>query len=203
MELKIARIVSYLFHPLLIPLYMILLLLNTNSYYSLMIPFKGKLLLTAIIFLTTILFPVLTGFLFYKIKLIRSFFPVSREERIYLLFNIAIFYYLSYYLLKGTNVSLILSYFMLGATILVVCVIMISFFHNISLHMIGAGGMTGALLGMAFSQSQDIIPFVFLAIFCAGLTGSARLKLNSQKPMEVYSGFLVGITVMFVIFRMI
>jgi ABC-type nickel/cobalt efflux system permease component RcnA len=69
--------------------------------------------------------------------------------------------------------------------------------------MIGAGGMTGALLGLAFSQSQDIIAFVFLAILCTGLTGSARLKLNSQNPMEIYSGFLVGITVMFVIFRMI
>jgi hypothetical protein len=168
-----------------------------------MIPFKGKLLLSAIIFLTTILFPVLTGFLFYKIKLIRSFFPVSGEERIYLLLNIAIFYYLSYYLLKGTNVSLILSYFMLGATILVICAIMISFFHSISLHMIGTGGMTGALLGLAFSQSQDIIAFVFLAILCAGLTGSARLKINPQKTMEVYSGFLVGVTVMMVMFRLI
>jgi hypothetical protein len=98
---------------------------------------------------------------------------------------------------------LILSYFMLGATILVICAILISFFHSISLHMIGAGGMTGALLGLAFSQSQDIIAFVFLAILFTGLTGSARLKLNLQKPMEVYSGFLVGVTVMFVIFRMI
>ena len=203
MELKIARVISYLFHPLFVPFYMIVLLLSTNSYYSLIIPFKGKLLLTGIIFLTTILLPSFTAFLFYRIKLIRSFFPDSREERIYLLVNIAIFYYLSYYLLKGTHVSLILSYFMLGATILVICAVLISFFYRISLHMIGTGAMSGTLLGLAWNNSQDMILLTLLLIFCAGLTGTARLKIDPQKPAGVYTGFLVGVTVMFVMFRLI
>jgi len=202
MELRIAKIISYLFHPLLIPVYMILLLLNTSTYYSLIIPFKGKLLLTAIMFLTTILLPLFTSFLFYRIKLIRSFFPDSREERIYFLLNIAIFYYLSYYLLKGMHLSPVFSYYMLGSTILVIAAILISFFHRISLHMIGIGGMAGALLGMAGIGSQMTIIALFL-ILCAGLTGSARVKINIQNPSGVYSGFMVGLIVMFIMFRMI
>jgi len=202
MELRIAKIISYLFHPLLIPVYMILLLLNASSYYSLIIPFKGKLLLTAIMFLTTILLPLFTSFLFYRIKLIRSFFPDSREERIYFLLNIAIFYYLSYYLLKGMHLSPVFSYYMLGSTILVIAAILISFFHRISLHMIGVGGMAGALLGMAGNVSQMTIIALFL-ILCAGLTGSARVKINIQNPSGVYSGFMVGLIVMFTMFRMI
>ena len=181
---------------------MILLLLNASSYYSLIIPFKGKLLLTAIIFLTTILLPLFTSFLFYRIKLIRSFFPDSREERIYFLLNIAIFYYLSYYLLKGMHLSPVFSYYMLGSTILVIAAILISFFHRISLHMIGVGGMAGALLGMAGNVSQMTIIALFL-ILCAGLTGSARVKINIQNPSGVYSGFMVGLIVMFTMFRMI
>ena len=203
MELKIARIISYLFHPLFIPLYMILLLMNTNNYYSLLIPLKGKFLLTAILFLTTIILPFFSGFLLYRIKLIRSISPESREERIFMLLNTGIFYYLSYYLLKGTHVSLVFSFFMLGATILVVFAILISFFLRISIHMIAAGGMAGALLGLAWNNSGEMIIYFLVIILIAGLTGSARLMMKPQKPVGIYTGFLVGISVMFVLFRLI
>jgi len=203
MELRIARIISYIFHPLFVPFYTFLILLNTNNYFSLMIPLKGKLLLSGIILLTTVLLPFFTSRLLLRMKIIHSFFPEIREERIYLLLNVAIFYYLSYYLLKGTQVSMVFSYFMLGSTFLVICALMITFFHRISLHMIGTGGLTGALLGLSLGHSLDVTGFIISVILLAGLTGSARLKINSQQPSEIYSGFLVGITVMFILFIMI
>lgn len=203
MELRIARIISYIFHPLFVPFYTFLILLNTNNYFSLMISLKGKLLLSGIILLTTVLLPFFTSRLLLRMKIIHSFFPEIREERIYLLLNVAIFYYLSYYLLKGTQVSMVFSYFMLGSTFLVICALMITFFHRISLHMIGTGGLTGALLGLSLGHSLDVTGFIISVILLAGLTGSARLKINSQQPSEIYSGFLVGITVMFILFIMI
>ena len=203
MELRIARIISYIFHPLIIPFYTFLILLNTSSYFSIMIPLKGKLLLSGIILLTTILLPLLTSFLLLRMKIIHSFFPEIREERIYLLLNVAIFYYLSYYLLKGTQVSMVFSYFMLGSTFLVICALIITFFHRISLHMIGTGALTGALLGLSLGHILDVTGFIVLLILLTGLTGSARLKINSQRPSEIYSGFLVGITVMFILFVLV
>jgi len=203
MELRIARVISYIFHPLLIPFYTFLILLNTNRYFSLMIPLKGKLLLSGVILLTTVLLPFFTSLLLLRMKIIHSFFPEIREERIYLLLNIAIFYYLSYYLLKGTQVSMLFSYFMLGSTFLVICASIITFFHRISLHMIGTGALTGALLGLSLGHSLDVTGFIVLVILLAGLTGSARLKINSQQPAEIYSGFLLGIAVMFILFIMI
>jgi hypothetical protein len=68
--------------------------------------------------------------------------------------------------------------------------------------MIGAGALTGALLGLSLDLSLDITGLIVSVILLAGLTGSARLKINSQ-PSEIYSGFLVGITVMFILFIMI
>jgi hypothetical protein len=203
MELRIARIISHIFHPLFIPFYTFLILLNTNSYFSLMIPLKGKLLLSGIILLTTVLLPFFTSLLLLRMKIIHSFFPQFREERIYLLLNIAIFYYLSFYLLKGTQVSMIFSYFMLGSTFLVIFALIITFFFRISLHMIGTGAMTGALLGLSLVRSLNVTGFIVSVILLAGLTGSARLKIHSQQPSEIYSGFLVGITVMFILFIMI
>lgn len=203
MEKKIARIISYIFHPLFIPLYMILLLMNTGSYYSLLIPLKGKFLLAGIIFLTTVFLPFITGYLLFRIRLVRSYSPETGEERIFLLLNTGIFYYLSYYLLKGAHISLVFSFFMLGATILVIFAIVISFFRRISLHMMALGGMAGALLGLAWNSPREMIIYSLLVVFCAGLTGTARLLTKPQKPSGIYAGFMAGLIVLFVLFRMI
>jgi hypothetical protein len=203
MERRIAKVISYLFHPLFIPVYTIVVLFNSDNYLSLMVPLKGKLLLVAIVILTTVLLPLLTGFLLIRLKIIHSFFPEIREERIYLLINAAIFYYLTYYLLKGIHVSLFFNYFLLGSTFLVICSLIITFFYRISLHMIATGGLLGGVLGLAFGYSMKLTGFILALIFLAGLVGTARMIMDSKTPGEVYYGFLVGITVMFFLFILI
>ena len=203
MELRVAKVISYLFHPLFIPLYTILVLFNSDNYLSLLVPLKGKMMLVSIVILTTILLPFLTSFVLIRLKIVHSFLPKIREERIYLLINTAIFYYLTYYLLKGIHVSLFFNYFLLGSTFLVICSLMITFFYRISLHMIATGGMLGGVLGLAFGYSMKLTGFILALILLAGLVGTARLITDSQKPGEVYYGFLVGITVMFLLFVLI
>ena len=203
MELRIAKVISYIFHPLFIPFYTILVLLSSDTYMLLMIPLKGKLLLFGIVLLTTVLLPLFTSFFLIRMKIIHSIFPKTRAERIYLLLNVAIFYYLTYYLLKGTHASIVFNYFMLGSTFLVICSLIITFFYKISLHMIATGGLLGGIFGLTFGHSVDLTGFILVLILFAGLMGSARLKIDSQKPAEVYYGFLVGITVMFLLFILI
>ena len=203
MEPRIAKVISYIFHPLFIPSYAILILLNTNNHLSFMIPFKGKLMLVGVVMLTTVILPILTSFMLKRMKIIHSLLPQTKEERIYLLLNTAIFYYLTYYLVKGTQVSVVFNYFMMGSTFLVICSIMITFFHRISLHMIATGGMLGGLLGLTFGHAVDATGFIIVVILLAGLIGTARMTMDSQKPAEVYSGFLVGMTVMFLLFVLI
>lgn len=203
METKIARVISYFFHPLMIPLYILLFLLNVNTFFSPGLDFSFKLILLGVICLTTILFPLLIIFLLYKKKLVRSLFLESREERIYPILIIAIFYYLTYYLMKGIRISPIFSYYMLGATFLAILALIITFYRKISLHMLGIGGMSGLILGLAFNLSLNMVYFLLPAIFVSGITGFARLKLNSHKPSEIYSGFLVGAVIMFFLFFLI
>jgi len=200
MEDRIARVFTVVFHPLFIPFYMLLVLFNVNTSFALMIPLKAKYLLLGLVFLTTILFPVLIVLVFYRVKLVKSFYLHSREERIYPLLAAAIFYYLTYYLLKRFPISFIFSYYMLGSTFLTICTLIISFYRKISLHMIGIGGMTGLLMGLSINLGIDLTWFLIPVILLAGMLGFARLKSNSHKPSEIYSGFLVGAGVMFLLF---
>jgi hypothetical protein len=200
MEDRIARVITLVFHPLFIPFYTFLILFSANSFFSVMIPVKAKYLLTGLVFLTTVLFPLLAVFLLYRVKLIKSFYLRSREERIYPLLAAAVFYYITYYLLKGFAISFIFSYYMLGSTFLTICALIISFYSKISLHMIGIGGLTGLLMGLSINLGIDLTWYLIPAILLAGMLGFARIKENSHKPLEIYSGFLVGAVAMFLLF---
>jgi hypothetical protein len=200
MEERIAKMFTLIFHPLFVPFYMLLILLNVNTFFAIMIPVKAKLLLSGLVFLTTILLPLLIVFLLYRLKIVKSFHLESREERIYPLLAVAVFYYLTYYLLKSFPISFIFSYYMLGSTFLTILAMIISFYRKISLHMIGIGGMLGLLMGLSLNLSLDLTWFVVAAIILAGFLGFARIQSNSHKPSEIYSGFLVGAGVMFLLF---
>ncbi|MCX6251983.1 MAG: hypothetical protein NTX61_14685 [Bacteroidetes bacterium] len=203
MENKMARVISSVFHPLFVPLYILLFLLNINVYFALIIPFSFKLFLTGVIILTTLLIPMGFFFLLYRKKLVHTFFMETREERIYPLLITGIFYYLTYYLLKNFQISPIFSFYMLGASFLVLLALVITFYRKISLHMIGAGGTFGLMLGLSFNLSLDLLYFLFTVLILSGLVGYARLQTNSHKPSEIYTGFLVGAVVMFLLFFLI
>jgi hypothetical protein len=179
---------------------MLLMLLNVNLFFAMMIPVKIKLLLSALVFITTIVLPLLTVFLLYRLKFVKSFQLQTREERIYPLLAVAIFYYLTYYLLKSFPISFIFSYYMLGSTFLTILAMIISFYRKISLHMIGIGGMLGLLMGLSLNLKLDLTWFVVGAVILGGILGFARIQSNSHKPSEIYSGFLVGASVMFLLF---
>ena len=200
MEERIAKMLTLIFHPLFVPFYMLLILLNVNTFFAMMIPVKVKLLLSGLVFFTTILFPLLIVFLLYRLKMVKSFYLVSREERIYPLLAVAVFYYLTYYLLKSFPISFIFSYYMLGSTFLTILAMIISFYRKISLHMIGIGGMLGLLMGLSLNLGLDLTWFVVAAIILGGFLGFARIQSSSHKPSEIYSGFLVGAGVMFLLF---
>lgn len=200
MEERIAKMFTIVFHPLFVPFYMLLILLNVNTFFAMMIPVKAKLLLSGLVFLTTILLPLLIVFLLYRLKLVKSFYLQSREERIYPLLTVAVFYYITYYLLKSFPISFIFSYYMLGSTFLTILAMIISFYRKISLHMMGIGGMLGLLMGLSLNLNLDLTWFVISAIILGGFLGFARIQSNSHKPSEIYSGFLVGAGVMFLLF---
>ena len=196
METKIAKGISYLFHPLLIPTYTLLLLQNIDIFVSHPVPVTYQRLLLGIVFLTTFLFPLALTWFLYRLRLISSLFLSGREERIYPILSISVFYYITYYLLRGTHISIIFSYYMLGATLLAIMSLIINFYRKISLHMIGAGSITGLFLGLSLNFGVNFTVEVVAGIMLAGIIGYARLKSNSHDPAEIYSGFAMGVVIM-------
>jgi hypothetical protein len=195
-ENKLARMISYVFHPLLVPTYILLLLLNLNSVVSLSLPLSYKLAMAGMVLLTTVLFPLFLTWMLFRLKIISSLFMTLKEERVYPVLAISVFYYLTYYLLRGIHISTLFNYYMLGATLLAIIALILNFSWKISLHMIGIGSFTGLFLGLSLKFGINLNTEIFTGILLAGIIGFARLKTNSHQPSEVYAGFGLGVGVM-------
>jgi len=196
MEKNIARAISWLLHPLLIPTYTLAILLNTDIFVPPSVPLTWKLMLTGIILLTTFVIPLTLTWILLRLRMITSFYLETREERIYPILTVAVFYYLTFYLLKGVHLFTVFRYFMLGGTLLAILALVINFYRKISLHTIGMGSVTGLFLGLSLKFGINFNTEILAGILLSGITGYARLKSGSHKPAEIYSGFVLGILVL-------
>lgn len=198
-----AKIISTLFHPLLVPTYALLLLMNLQTHTILVLPVNYRYIIVAFVFLTTFVLPSIIIFILLKFGKIKTLEMHSRQERVLPMIIIAGAFFGTYYLLKQTSVTGLMALFMVGATMLVLVALMINYITKISLHMTAWGGMFGTFLGLAISFHYDLTSILFLIVFVIGIIGTARLKLDAHTPAQVYSGFLLGTGVMVLLFYFI
>jgi hypothetical protein len=66
--------------------------------------------------------------------------------------------------------------------------------------MVGLGGATGFLLMLNLQQGADVLEFFILALLLSGVVGTARLSLDEHSPLQIYSGYLIGLTCMVGVF---
>ena len=200
MEDKFAKIISVILFPVFFPSYVILILFYYNNFNTFQIPLNAKFMVFTIVFVTTFVFPLLFMIFMKKRGMIKSIQMETREERVFPLIITTIFFFMAYYMLKDIEVLGLFRYFLIGSTLLLIIALLINFIMKISIHMIGIGGMTGALVGLAIRLNADIPGLIIIFIFLSGLTGYARLKLKAHNQAQIYSGFLCGFFVMLLIF---
>ena len=203
MSIRLAKIISTLFHPLLVPTYALLMLINLQTHSILALPVNYRYTIVIIVFLTTFVLPSIFIFILLKINKIHSLEMRSQHERVLPMIIIAIAFYTTYYLLKQTSLTGLMALFMMGATMLVLVTLIINYITKISLHMTAWGGLFGTFLGIAITLQYNLTLILFIIIFLIGIIGAARLKLNAHIPLQVYSGFLLGTGIMLLLFYFI
>lgn len=194
MKKILARILSILFHPVLMPLIGLLILFNSNSIYQyLSLPAKKVILI--IVALGTIVLP-LTFVPFYVFqKIIRNIKMETKKERLIPFFVTFILYVFCYYLLirlHAPEIKTIINYILVGAVSTLI-LFALSFKWKISAHMTGIGALLGSLIAFSFILKINLEYYIILSILVSGLLGFARLTLESHKPFEIYTGWLLGL----------
>jgi hypothetical protein len=200
MEKRLAQIISLVFHPLLIPTYGLWLLFSSNNYFTFQFLLKARVILTLTVITSTLVIPLILFTIFIHKGLISDFYMKTKEERIYPYLSLTIIYFLLYILFSKTELHPIFSFFLLSTTLVSLTVFFINIRWKISVHTAGMGGLTNLMIGLSFKLQTDFHLMISIIIICSGIVGFARLKNNSHKPSEVYSGYLVGAFIFLMMF---
>lgn len=196
MEEKSARIISYLLHPLLMPTLAMLLLLQQSAYFVMMLPESFRWSLLALIFGNTFLLPAILIWIMLKKGLISSMQIPERSERTYPFIITALSYIVTYFMLSNIGLPPVYLLFVLGGAVLIVFAAIVNLFWKISVHMLGIGGLLGGFIGLMLIRQIYSPMLIVILIILGGLTGFARLKLNTHTEAQVYAGFLSGAGIM-------
>jgi hypothetical protein len=205
-----ALIISGLFHPLLIPTYLFLLLVGVNPYLfgttDLGEPRAMSNLI--LIFLDTFIIPVVAVFIMARLNMINSLMMREKSERIGPLLLVMVLYFWIYWNFNQSNQTpIIFNAFLLGVIISLVVAFVINLLDKISLHATGMGGLVGAcVILLGFFGDEGIVVgrvvlglplLLLLAVLLAGLVGSARLALGAHDRLQLYVGYSLGFVAQF------
>lgn len=190
--MRFAQFISLICHPLFMPIYAIGLIFQFNPYVSLQVPEILKSIVFGILAVFTIVLPIITALIMKKFGIVQSIYMKTAAERRWPFLFTALWYYLGFRLLTSLSLPPSLYLLMIGAITVILIAHLITFRWKISVHMIGIGGVLGAVVGLSYRFHFDHLPLVLLLIEIAGLVGFARLKTKSHTPKQVYAGFILG-----------
>jgi hypothetical protein len=189
---KLAKIVSIVFHPLLMPLYGLLIIFSAPTLYG-YLPFEVKKLFFLIVFINNVLLPVsFIPFLKYR-KIISSWTIFKREERNVPLILTTILYCSTSYMIFRFPVPVFLKSFIFSAAFLSLIITLINLKWKISIHSAGAGALVAVVFLLSFKMNAPLLWYLITVIFASGLILSARLRLNFHDTRQVWYGFLTGL----------
>ncbi len=197
-----ARIISYLAHPIILPLVGIILLLRSINWMG-MITQESRLYIYLIAFITTLLIPLLAMPVYKSTKVISSYFMPNIEERKIPLLFTSFMYLAGAFFLQKVKAPLIFPLFLNASSVVILLCALVSWRWKISTHLASIGGLIGLILGISFKWMFDLRLVLAALIFIAGLTAWSRLKTDEHTPAQVYSGFVLGFCVVFFIVRFI
>ncbi|MCK9256030.1 MAG: hypothetical protein GX793_09170 [Bacteroidales bacterium] len=187
----LALINNYLFHPLTIITYTVIIFLNSEHYIGFMNA-NVKFSISLIFAITTLILPALFIPVLYFFGLISSTKGQNKNDRLLPVFIIIIMYFFAWYFMKRVSMPIILLNLVLSGTICLIIAGIISSFWKISFNTTGFGALLGFITYFSLSLNLNVLKFLFFTVFFAGLTGSSILYLNKNNPAQVYFGYILG-----------
>jgi hypothetical protein len=188
----IAKIISYIFHPLFIPTYVFLWLALRFPFEFAGITPTGLMLRKISVFWITAFFPAFSVFLLWRLKFINSIFLKTQNERIIPYIIIMIFYWWMWYLSRNfSDQPMALRFFFLGIFYATVPSLILNNFFKISMHAIGVGAALTFVLLTCFFYQLYLGADIAIITLLAGIVCTSRFIVSDHTNLDVYSGLIV------------
>ena len=183
------NIVSYLFHPLFIPIGGTILYFIVAPYSTLEIQ-SGNILP---IFILTVIIPIIFFLILKNLGVIHSIFLPTIEERKYPLYISCILFLMILYKVIPNNYVHELFYFFTGLlTATATALILLFLKFKTSMHLLGMGSILMFMVGLSIHFEVNITLAISLFVLFTGLVTTSRLYLKAHNRVELFIGFLIG-----------
>ncbi|MDG2425143.1 MAG: hypothetical protein P8M07_01010 [Flavobacteriales bacterium] len=188
----LAKIISWVFHPLWVPLYLFLYLISVDPYLGMQ---PAVTLYVGVVLVVSILATVLSLLMLRRSRGISDLEVSVRSERFVPFFIVLIYQAMVLWTIHGAEAYIPVGWFALfqGQLILLTIALLITIKFKASMHLMGQGG---ALAALAFFNAQHslgldmLLPVGFIG---AGLVGWARSKQGVHTLPELAVGFALGL----------
>ncbi len=188
----VARIISSVFSPLMMPTYGVALALNMT--YLQAISQGTRIGIIAIILLLTAIIPAVVIRSLSTLSIVKDAALTDRTDRPIPYIVTLLLYISTTIYLYIANAPTWLYGFLIGASVALAITIVVNHWWKISAHGTASGGIVAlaAVIATLPSTPQPLTWLVIATIIVAGMVGTARLLLNRHTPLQVYSGFANG-----------
>jgi hypothetical protein len=184
-------IVSYLFHPLFIPIGgTIAYFLVTPKYTPLEVQ-AGNILP---IFILTIIIPIITYLILKNIGVVNSIFMPTSEERKYPVIIHIILLLMIINKVIPNNYLTELHFYFVGLLIAAfTCLLLLFLNFKTSIHLIGISGLFMYLINLSIHFEINLVLAISIFALLIGLVTSSRLFLKAHTRPELLVGILIGL----------
>lgn len=200
-----SKIISSLFHPVFVPVYIILFMLYLHPYFFAGVSSwdKTRVLLMAVMMFS--FFPIITVLLLKALGFISSIYLHTQKDRIIPLVACGVWYFWITYIWWNSNKmegSLIIPKEAVRLALAVFAASWLALMANIkvkiSLHAISMGVLLTFIILLGFTQPPGSGIYISAALFIAGLVCSSRFIVSDHSLIEVYGGLALGVLAMLV-----
>ena len=190
----LAKIISFVFHPLFIPVYITYFVITIRSYEISGLDDWGKLRRLLQVFVNCTFLPLVTVLLLRALKFIDSVFLKTQKDRILPYVICMIFYFWNWYVFKNNYRD---EKDLISISMAVFNASVFGFLVNISMkasmHAIAVGVMSTFIALLAFTDTISYSFYLSFAILISGVVCTSRLIISDHRPKEIYYGFLIGV----------
>ena len=197
-----ARFISYVFHPLFVPVYVgwffifILRLFPEQDRWH-----QTLLLITFFVNYTLLL--LATILLAKSLGFVQSVYLKTQRDRIIPYIATGVFYFWVWYVFKNQHYPPAVVAFGLAVFIASTIGLILNIYFKVSMHMLAMGVVVTLLFRMAMESPYSFSLYLSVGLLIAGLVGTCRLINRDHYPFDVYAGFFAGVVAQLIAFAFV
>ncbi len=200
---NIATFLSYIFHPLFIPVYVGWFLIYDQPYFfGEYEPFR-KLVRLLQFFVMYSLFPLVTVLLLKGLGFISSIQLKTQKERIIPYIACGMYYFWLWYVFRNQYLPKEVVAFTMAVFIASSIALMMNIYMKVSMHAISVGVMSTYMIMLSFRIDINFGLYIAISLFITGLVATARMIVSDHSQREIYGGLAGGILAQVIAFLVI